>query len=155
PGFGRRVTELSSLTLGGHGSGVVASGTSRTENAFLTAERRGMDAALGASGVRSEAYARMLAAFGEPGEAAALSTLATRLETTLRSATASPQSMAKLTDAVVAAGDVAAAVNRIAAENARLRTEADAGIARQVDHINDALHSIDRINKKIATLGTQ
>ena len=155
PGFGRRVTELSSLVLGGHGSGVAVAGTSRTENAFLTAERRGMDAALGASGVRSDAYARMLAAFGVPGEAAALSTLATRLETTLMSATASPQSMAKLTDAVVAAGDVAAAVNRIAVENARLRTEADAGIGRQVSFVNDALHAIDRINKKIATLGTQ
>src|SRR5690606_15053961 len=77
------------------------------------------------------------------------------LETTLMSATASPQSMAKLTDAVVAAGDVASAVNRIAGENVRLRTEADAEIGRQVDIVNDALHAIDRINKKIATLGTQ
>lgn len=155
PGFGRRVTELSSLALGGHGSGVIVAGTQRSEHAFLTAERRGMDAALGASTVRSDAYARMLAAFGEPGEAGALSTLATRLETTLMSATASPQSMAKLTDAAVAAGDVVSAVGRIAAENARLRTEADAEIGRQVDSVNDALHAIDRINKKIATLGTQ
>ena len=56
PGFGKRATELSSLTLGGYGSGVRVVGTSRAENPFLTAERRGMDAALGATGTRSDAY---------------------------------------------------------------------------------------------------
>ncbi len=155
PGFGRRVTELSSVVLGGHGSGVRVVGTARTEDAFLTAQRRAMDAALGATATRSDAYARMLGAFGEPGASGALSTLATRLETTLMSATASPQSMAKLTDAMVAAGDVASAVNRIAEENVRLRTEADAEIGRQVVQVNTALHAIDAINKKIATLGPQ
>ena len=45
-----------------------------------------------------------------------------------------------------------AAVNRIADENVRLRTEADAEIARQVGAVNDALHAIDDINSKIATL---
>ena len=34
----------------------------------------------------------------------------------------------------------------------RLRTEADAEIARQVGQVNDALAAIDDINKKIATL---
>jgi flagellar hook-associated protein 1 FlgK len=155
PGFGRRVTELSSVSAGGYGSGVRVVGTGRTEDPFLTAQRRAMDAALGATATRSDTHARMLAAFGEPGAAGALSTLATRLETSLMSATASPQSMAKLTDAMVAAGDLAAAVNRISQENVRLRTEADAEINRQVTGVNDTLHAIDAINKKIATLTTQ
>ena len=133
PGFGKRATELSSLSLGGYGSGVRVAGTSRAENPFLTAERRGMDAALGAAGTRSDTYERIMAAVGEPGSDSALSTLATRLETTLMSATASPQSMTKLTDAVNAARDLAAAVNRVADETVRLRTEADAEINRQVD----------------------
>ena len=96
PGFAKRTTELSSLALGGYGSGVRVVGTSRAENPFLTAERRGMDAALGATGTRSDAYERMMAAIGEPGSDSAVSTLATKLETTLMSATASPQSMTKL-----------------------------------------------------------
>jgi flagellar hook-associated protein 1 FlgK len=152
PGFGKRATELSSLTLGGHGSGVRVVGTSRAENPFLTAERRGMDAALGATGARSDAYARIMAAMGEPGDDNALATLATALETTLMSVTASPQSTTKLTDAVNAAAGLAAAVNRVADENVRLRTEADAEIARQVGRVNDALAAIDDINRKIATL---
>jgi flagellar hook-associated protein 1 FlgK len=152
PGFGKRTTELSSLALGGYGSGVRVTGTYRAENPFLTAERRGMDAALGAAGTRSDTYERIMAAVGEPGGDNALSTLATALETTLMSVTASPQSMTKLTDAVTAAKNLAAAVNRVGDENIRLRTEADAEIGRQVTFLNDALHAIDDINKKIATL---
>jgi len=93
-----------------------------------------------------------MAAMGEPGAANALATLATNLETTLMSATASPQATTKLTDAVNAARDLAASVNRIAGENLRLRTEADAEIGRQVDQVNDALRVIDDINRKIASL---
>ena len=152
PGFGKRTTELSSLTLGGHGSGVRVAGTSRAENAYLTSERRGMDAALGATGTRSDTYERLMAAIGEPGSDSGLSTLATRLETALMAATASPQSTTVLGAAVGAAKDVAAALNRVADENTRLRTEADAEINRQVGQVNDALHAIDDINKKIATL---
>ena len=34
----------------------------------------------------------------------------------------------------------------------RLRTEADGEIGRQVDTVNDALHAVDDINRKIAAL---
>ena len=54
PGFAKRTTELSSLSLGGFGSGVRVAGSGRTENPFLTSERRLMDAQLGATGTRSE-----------------------------------------------------------------------------------------------------
>lgn len=154
-GYAKRTTELSSLSLGGLTQGVRVAGTTRTENAFLTAERRGMDASLGATGTRSDAYDRMMAAMGEPGADNALSTLSTALETTLMAATASPQSAAKLTDAVNAARDVADAINRVSDENVRLRTEADAEISRQVTSVNDALKVVDDINHKIATLSPQ
>jgi flagellar hook-associated protein 1 FlgK len=125
------------------------------ENAFLTAERRGMDAALGAAGTRSDTYERILGALGEPGAANALPTRATALETALMAATASPQSMAKLMAAVEAAGALAASVNHVAGETVRLRTEADAEINRQVTFVNDSLHAVDDINRKIAALTPQ
>ena len=151
-GFGRRTTEISSLSLGGYGSGARIGVTTRAESPYLTAERRGMDAALGATGTRSDVYERMMAAMGEPGAATALSTLATALETTLMSATAAPQSTAKLTEAVSAASALADAINRVAEDNVRLRTEADGEIGRQVDAVNAALHAVDDINRKIASL---
>ena len=90
----------------------------RAENPYLTAERRGMDAALGGHRRALDAYERLLAAMGEPGDGNALSTLATALETTLMSAAASPQSAAKLADAVNAGRRRwPASLNRIADEN--------------------------------------
>lgn len=152
PGFGRRVTELSSLALGGYGSGVRVTGTYRTENAFLTAERRTMDASVGAAGTTSGAWLRIVDALGEPGETGALATRASDLEARLMAAVASPQSLTQLTDTVTAARQLAEAVNGVAQENQRLRTEADAEIARQVGRVNDALHAVKDVNDKIVTL---
>ncbi|MFO1208620.1 MAG: flagellar hook-associated protein FlgK [Amaricoccus sp.] len=154
-GYAKRRTELSSVTLGGYGSGVRVVGTTRTETVQLTAERRAMDASVGATSARSDAYQQLMTAIGEPGSDSGLSTLATNLETALMNATASPQSTTVLTNAVQAAKDTAAALNHISDETTRIRTEADAEINRQVNTLNDALHQIDDINKKIATLSTQ
>ena len=99
-GYGRRTTEVTSLSLGGYGSGARVTATTRAESQFLTATRRTADASVGATQVRSDAYDRMMTAMGEAGADNALSTLATGLETALMAATASPQSTAKLADAV-------------------------------------------------------
>ncbi len=154
-GYARRTTEITSLSLGGYGTGARIGSTTRAENTQLTAERRGTDAALGAATVRSDAYARMLDAMGDADSATSLSALATGLETTLMSATASPQSTAKLAEAVDAASDLAGALNRIADETVALRSEADAEIGRQVATVNTALHAIDDINRQIAVLTPQ
>lgn len=152
PGFGRRTTELTSLTLGGYGSGVRVLGTFRAANPLLTAERRAADAALGASSTVDEAYQRIMAAVGEPTEPTALATRVVALETALLGATASPHSTAKLAEAVDAASDLARTVRGISEENVRIRTEAEAEIARQVDFVNQSLHAIEAINDKIASL---
>mgnify|MGYP005849565019 CR=1 FL=1 len=153
PGFGRRVNEISSLTLGGYGSGARVVGTARTESPFLTAERRGMDAALGAAGTLSQANARLADALGEPGAPGALATRATALETKLMAAVAAPQSPAQLADAATAARLLARSLNEIAAETVRMRTEADAEIARQVEAVNAGLNAVAEINARIVTLG--
>jgi len=154
-GYGRRTTEVTSLSLGGYGSGARVTATTRAESQFLTATRRTADASVGATQVRSDAYDRMMAAMGEAGADNALSTLATGLETALMAATASPQSTAKLADAVSAASALADSLNRISEENVALRTEADAEIGRQVDAVNTALETIDDINRKIGVMEAQ
>lgn len=152
PGYARRTTELSSVVLGGHGQGVAIGATTRAENGPLTAERRAMDAALGATGTRSDAYDRILTAIGDSASDTSVAALATGFETALMAAGASPQSTTALTDAVSAAKDLASAVNRVADETGQLRTEADAEIGRQVIQLNGALHKIDVLNERITTI---
>lgn len=148
-GYARRTTELSSLALGGYGSGVRVLGTYRAENALMTAERRQMDAAAAASGTLGEAYDRMLAAIGEPGSTGALASRATAFETALLGAVASPQSFAKLATAVEGAKAFAGAINAIAAETARMRTETNQEIERQIAGVNKGLADIQALNDKI------
>lgn len=152
PGYGKRVTELSSLSLGGYGSGVRVTGTARTETAFITAERRAMDAAAGQAGALSATYERIATALGEPGASGALATRATALETALMSAVAAPQSLTELTDAALAARGLAEGLNAASQEATRLRTEADAEIARQVGTVNESLGAIRDINARITAM---
>jgi flagellar hook-associated protein 1 FlgK len=149
PGYARRVTDLTSLSLNGYGSGVRIGSVVRAENTYMTVERRAMDASLGNSATFSAAYARMIAAVGEPGSPSSLSTRATALETALLGAVASPQSLAKLSEAVNAAQQLVSSVNRIASETMQMRGETDAEIARQVETVNTSLHRIDEVNRKI------
>lgn len=155
PGYARRVTELSSATINGYGSGVTALGTIRVEDVLLTTERRLGDASAAAATVRSSTYKSILGSFGEPGKAGALSTLVTDLETALMAAAASPQSQALLQDAVSAASALADKMNGVALDNMEARASADAEIARQVGQLNAALHQIDDLNRKIVALGAQ
>lgn len=155
PGFAKRTTELSSLAVGGYGSGVRVAGTQRTENAYLTAVRRSLDAALGATGTRATYYERMMNALGDPGSPSALASRATRVETALLAAVASPQSLPKLNEGVIAAKQLAQAISAIAQENVQLRTQADGEINRQVTQVNDALHAVLDINDKIVDFNLQ
>lgn len=151
-GYARRTTELSSVSLGGYGQGVAISGTTRAENAVLTSERRAMDAALGASGTRSDAYDRILTAIGDTASTTSVATLATSFETALMSATSSPSSNTTLASAVSAGRNLAAAINRVSDETGQLRTEADSEIGRQVKQLNSALNQIDALNDRIKIL---
>jgi flagellar hook-associated protein 1 FlgK len=148
-GFARRTTELSSLALGGYGSGVRVVGTYRAENALATAERRSMDAAAAAAETLGSAYDRVLAAIGEPGTTAALASRANAFETALLGAVASPQSFAKLSTAVEGARALATSLNAISRETAAMRLEADREIGRQVGALNTNLEAVEALNAKI------
>lgn len=152
PGYARRTTELSSVAHGGYGQGVAIGITTRAENGPLTAERRAMDAALGASGTRSDAYDRVLTAIGDTASDTSLAALATGMEAALMTAASSPHSTTALTGAVSAAKDLASAINRVSDETGQLRTEADAEIGRQVTRLNAALQEIDTLNERITTI---
>jgi flagellar hook-associated protein 1 FlgK len=154
-GYASRTTELSSVSAGGLGSGVRVTTTSRAENPYITAERRVAQATAEASGVKSDAYTRLIAAMGEAGADGSLSASATALETRLMAATASPQSTTLLTDAVDAARALATSLTSTAQEAAGVRTDADTRIAAEVRTLNETLHRIDDLNGKIVNLTLQ
>jgi flagellar hook-associated protein 1 len=152
PGYARRVTELSSSGLSGYSNGVSVRPTTRTENAFVTSERRAMDAALGAAGTTAATHNAIAEALGEPGSAGSLAARATALESKLMATISEPQSLSRLADAVNGASALASKITSIAGENLRLRSEADSQIAAQVNMLNDTLRQVRDLNEKIVKL---
>lgn len=148
-GYARRSVGLSSVPLGGHGSGVRVLGTARAEQAQITAERRIMDAESGAARAIAEARERVLAAVGMPGEAGSLAARVTAFETALLAAAASPSASLKLEQAAEAARSLVGAINDAAEAMAAIRTDAEAEIERQVGVLNSTLHDIAALNRKI------
>jgi len=147
-GFGRREVALSSLSTTG---GVRVDGIIRASSPVLAESRRFADAASGSASVRSDAYTRLADAIGEPGAPGALATIADDFDAALSAAADTPESAALLKGAVLAAGDYAASINRIAAEVINLRASADTAIAGQVQTINSSLRKIQSLNAEIKT----
>lgn len=148
-GYARRNVGLSSVPLGGTGSGVRTLGTERAEHVQITAERRLMGASAGAALTLAEARARILAAVGDPDDAGSFAARATAFETALLAAAASPGMSMKLEQAVGGAKSLVGAINGTAEAMAGIRTEAEAEIERQVGLLNTTLHDIAALNRRI------
>ncbi len=147
-GFGRRELALSSLATTG---GVRVDGVIRASSPAVAEARRFADAAAGDANVRSDAFTSLANAIGEPGNPGALATIADDFDASLSAAADTPESAALLKGAVLAAGDYAASINRIAAEVVNLRATADTSIASQVQTINSSLGKIQSLNAEIKT----
>lgn len=147
-GFGRREVALSSLATTG---GVRVDGVIRASSPAIAESRRFADAATGEANVRSDALTKLANAVGEPGSPGALATIADEFDASLSAAADTPESAALLKGAVLAAGDYAASINRIAAEVVNLRASADSSIASQVQTINSSLSKIQSLNAEIKT----
>lgn len=144
--FGRRDVVLSSLGATG---GVRIDGVTRASSPAMAEARRIADAAAGGATTRSDAFATLAAAVGEPGSPGALATIAADFEAALSAAADTPESSTLLQTAALAAGDYAASINRIAAEVMKLRVSADTSIAGQVQTMNSSLGKIQSLNAEI------
>jgi flagellar hook-associated protein 1 len=67
----------------------------------------------------------------------------------LRQLAETPELVPRQATAAMAAKDVAAKLNQISSESARVRSTADAEVARQVDEVNGALGKIARLKRQI------
>ncbi|WP_424926897.1 flagellar hook-associated protein FlgK [Amaricoccus tamworthensis] len=148
-GFARREVDLTSTVINGYGAGVGINGTNRAEHVRMTAERRAVEAPLGASHTISEAWERMLNVVGEPGAEGSLGEMVNALESNLITLASTPQSATEQAATVQAAQNLVNSLNAISAENDSIRTDAELEIARQVDTVNAALHDIDDLNNRI------
>jgi flagellar hook-associated protein 1 len=148
-GYARRETVASAGVLAGEGAGVRIETVRRSVDARTLADRRGAEAGEARAGTLADAQARLSEAYGAAGEDGALSARATDFETALRALADSPESASLQAASVDAARRLVGAIGAVAGEADRLRMDADAAIAREVDAVNSALGKVDALNAKI------
>lgn len=148
-GYGRQSVGLSSSVLGGFGNGVAVTGVERAMSPELTSARRISDGELAGGQAGLDALVRLERSVGVAGGEDTLASRVIAFEAALRQLAETPELVPRQAAAAMAAKDVAAKLNQISTESARVRSTADAEITRQVDEVNGAMGKIARLNRQI------
>ncbi|OUS07734.1 flagellar hook-associated protein FlgK [Rhodobacterales bacterium 52_120_T64] len=151
-GYSSQQVEYTATALGGQSGGVQIEGITRSEDVLATRLRRTAAADFSNTSTRSEALARLADAMGEPGDSGALAVRYAAVEDALSMAISAPDSVALQQSILLSAKSLTTTFNQISAEVNRVRTDADAGIAKDVDTVNTALKQVESLNAKIRML---
>jgi flagellar hook-associated protein 1 len=145
-GYGRREMELSSASVGGNGAGVSIDGVSRNVNQVAINDRRLADGALALDNQRVDFNERLGNVLGKTDDLNSLNGSLTQLETSLIEAASKPDSDARLSAVVNAAGNVVNELSRVSDEIQNIRMDADQSISKTVATLNDNLQQVEKLN---------
>lgn len=148
-GYGRRDIQLTARSLGGTGSGVEITGVVRVTDQVLLSDRRVAQANMAGSAVLADAFARLEAAIGTPGDAASLGGKIAGLDSALLAATSRPDSEQRLAAVLTAAQGLATQVGKASIAVQMERERADDRIAENVKELNDTLAKVAALNAQI------
>lgn len=149
-GYAARSLVLGNRVIVDAGAGVVVNGPVRAGDALLTADRRRADARAGGEGAMA-ATQQTLARLLSPADAdSALAARYAAFENALRGLADTPESPTVQATVANAAVNLTRTMAAITTDARRVRVEADADIARQVETVNAALAKVERLNKEIA-----
>ena len=151
-GYSRQQLDLSATVLAGQGSGVSVDGISRSEDVIATKARRRSAAEMADISTKSDAMQRLASSLGEPGDPRALAVQYADFESAITTAVNAPDSSALLQEILSTAKSLTATFNQISSGTDRVRVEADAAIAKDVDTLNVSLQQIEKLNNEIRKL---
>lgn len=149
-GYGRRIVDLSSQSLGGRGAGVRIAGIERVGDPVLLNDRRGAEANLAAGKQQLAALERVEAAWTAGGDGATLSGRIAALENALIGAASDPASQTRLATVATRLDDLVKTLREGSDTIGEERERADARIASDVDALNTALRQVEELNGEIS-----
>lgn len=148
PGYARREVSLSPRTYGG---GVQIDGVQRTVTASLLADNRLSQGRVANSTALAGFYNSMEKSIGTVNDGNSLNSLIAGLDAKLIAASSQPNSEIRLAEVLSSAKDLAGKINDVARDIQSARTNADHGIAADVDHLNTTLEQIAKLNRQVVT----
>lgn len=151
PGYARREVELSPRAYSGNGGGVHVDGIQRTITASLLADNRVSQGRAANSTAVAGFYNSMERSIGTVNDANSLNSLIAGLDAKLIAASSRPDSEIRLSEILSSAQDLAGKINSVASDIQSARTNADRGIAADVNRLNTTLDQIAKLNRQVVT----
>lgn len=150
--YSRQQVEYSSAVLGGRSGGVIVEGISRSEDILATRLRRDAAADFSNTSTKSEAMARLADVLGSPGDPEALAVQYAAFEDSINTAISAPDSITLQQGILQSAKSLAATFGKISTEINKVRIDADASIAKEVETVNFSLKQVESLNAEIRIL---
>ena len=152
-GYIAKSVSLNETIAGDGGNGVSVGSINRLLNTFVQQQLWTESAGGGYADLRANVYQQLQQVYGQPGSDSTFDSTFNNLTSAVQALSASPSSTAAQAQAVGAAQAMAQQLNSATQNIQSLRTQADQGIAGDVQQANNALQQIAKINLQLSTAG--
>jgi flagellar hook-associated protein 1 len=153
PGYiAKSVTQIETST-GDSGNAVQVTSINRLLDTFVQQQLWTESAGGGYADLRAKLYQQLQQVYGQPGSNTSLDSIFNNFTSAIQALSTSPTSYAAQSRAVSAAQNLAQQLNNATAGIQTLRTQADQGIANDVQQANNAMQQIANINQQLASGG--
>ena len=153
PGYvAKSVTQIETST-GDSGNAVQVTSINRLLDTFVQQQLWTESAGGGYADLRAKLYQQLQQVYGQPGSNTSLDSTFNNFTSAIQALSTSPTSYAAQSGAVSAAQTLAQQLNNATAGIQSLRTQADQGIANDVQQANNAMQQIANINQQLASGG--
>ncbi|MCC5954713.1 MAG: flagellar hook-associated protein FlgK [Natronohydrobacter sp.] len=147
--YGVRTLNQRARVLGGTGSGVAMTGITRHMDRALIGDLRQATTLASGDSLLGAFWQKMETGLGLPSEDGSLGQSIARLGTALQRASLQPDQTAFLQQSIQAANDISTKIRGLHDMLAVERDRADAGVAQDIEWLNNTLNDIADLNHKI------
>jgi flagellar hook-associated protein 1 FlgK len=150
PGYVAQSVSQETTTSGDAGNGVRVTSINRILDSFLQQQLRTESAGGAYADLNASFYQQLQQVYGQPGSNTSLDAVFNNFTSAVQSLTTSPSSLTAQNQAISAAQALVQQLNNATNSIQSLRSEADQGIANDVQQANNALQQIANINQQLA-----
>lgn len=150
PGYVRRDVPRTENLVGGSGQGVATGVTQRAADTVLAAASRTAGGASAYAGRMQELLDSYTNVIGQPADDRSLSSRLGAFKEAMTALSATPENAVAQSQALAAAQDLVDNLHQVDSAISATRSEADLGIARDVDSVNTALDNLKEVDRQLA-----
>jgi len=152
-GYIAKSVSLAETVSGNGGNGVSVSSINRLLNSFVQQQLWTESSGGGYADLRASVYQQLQQVYGQPGSDTTLDSTFNNFTSAVQALSAAPSSYAAQAQTINAAQAMAQQLNSATQNIQTLRSQADQGIAGDVQQVNNALQQIAKINGQLSTAG--